>query len=272
MRRSALVFAVLACAVPLMLPVACSDDAAPAQTPDAEVDTGPDVELEDIPQWEAPDSAGLPPVLVLPLYEPGKRCFMTATEIGNYDEGPDGGILPCGDLEVCYERPDGILAYHSKDCVHPPNFKANWTRMEYSDLGPCEPIKHLFDSIKECPNMSCTFARDVVIDTAKSCATAITSKGCRETFGKPTSCFCDGMGNVFLPAKPTGGTAPPSGFTACASSDAACAKALGMVDTVKGCPVPPKMDAGTDAKSDASDATDSASEAAADATDAADAD
>ncbi len=263
MRRSSLLFVVLLAALPLAaLPVACSDSSPPA--PVAEVDAGPDVQLEDIPQWEEPElEGGFGSVLVLPLYDPLKRCLLPVTEIGSYDELPDGGIAPCGDVEVCYVRPDGILAYHSKDCVHPPNFKANWKREVYSDLGPCEPLKHLQDTIvlKECPNMSCTYARDVVIDTAKSCATAITTKGCRETFGKPTACACDGKGNAFVAANPTGGTAPPAGFTACGSSDPACAKALAMVDTVKGCALPPPMDAGTDATPDAADAAEAATDA-----------
>ncbi len=258
MRRSTLLLIVVACTLPVAaLPIACSDASNPA--PAAEVDSGADLGLEDIPPWEAPELDGNDPlgrVLVLPLYDPLKRCVLPVTEIGSYDEAPDGGIAPCGDLEVCYVRPDGILAYHNKDCVHPPNFKANWKREVYSDLGPCEPIKNLADTvvIKECPNMSCTLARDITIDTVKNCATAIKSRGCRETFGKPTSCFCDGAGNVFLPANPSAATTPPAGFTACTSGDAACAKALAVVDTVKGCDLPAPADAGPDAADVATDA------------------
>jgi hypothetical protein len=263
MRRSLLVFGnILVCAFPLAtIPIACSDATTPAP---AQIDSGPDVELEDIPPWEAPTLDADDPlgrVLVLPLYDPLKRCLYPVTEIGNYDEGPDGGIAPCGDIEVCYVRPDGILAYHNKDCVHPPNFKANWKREIYSDLGPCEPLKHLGDTVimKDCPNMSCTYARDVVVDTTKGCATAIATKGCRDTFGKPTTCACDGMGNAFVAANPSGGTAPPAGFTACDSTNDACKKALAIVDTVKGCAIPTPMDAGTDASDAKTDAVTDAS-------------
>jgi hypothetical protein len=207
------------------------------EDPVAVEDSAADSVLEDISDFEEPvfdSSDPLGRVLVLPLFDPIKRCTLPVTEIGHFDQNPDGTIAECGAVEVCYQRPDGILAYHTQDCVHGSNFRANWTRLVYSDLGPCEPIKRLQFSIKSCPTMSCTFARDVTVDTALGCATAIESKGCRDTFGAPTACFCNGT-MAFVAANPKSPTAPPAGYTACDATNDACKKALAMVDTVKGC-------------------------------------
>lgn len=240
------------------LPIACSlvwlassAGCSSSDSPDTAVDSG-DSGLEDIPPFEEPvfDSDDpLGRVLVLPLFDPLKRCLMPATEIGHFDQNETGGIAECAPIEICYVRPDGILAYHDKDCVHGSNFRANWNRTIYSDLGPCEPIKRIQFDMKECPNPSCTFARDVTIDSAKSCATAIVSKGCRDKLGTPTKCFCDGAGNVFVGANAAAPGTPPSGFTSC-DGTAECTKALGMVDTVKGCAIV-STDAGVDASGDA---------------------
>jgi hypothetical protein len=244
MRRALLSFAsVVFC----FGPIACSSTDPPAATGDA----GDDVVLEDIPPFEEPvfDSDDpLGRVLVLPLFDPVRRCLIPATEIGHFDQDDAGKIAECAPIEICYVRPDGILAYHNVDCVHGSNFRANWNRTTYSDLGPCEPLKRIQFDMKECPNASCTFARDVVIDTTKSCATAITSKGCRDKLGTPTKCFCNGSGSVFIGANATTPGTPPAGFTACDSAPE-CTKALAIVDTVKGCAVA-STDAGT------SDATD----------------
>lgn len=223
--------------------VACSSSD-PQPAPGTVADAAPDVPEHEEPVFDSDDPAGR--VLLLRLYEPAKRCFGLPTQIGRFDSTEDGKIAPCGAKAVCYVRADGVLAYHDEDCVHAPNFLANWTPEDYSDLGPCEPIKRMRDTphVKDCPNASCTWARDVLIDTAASCATAIETKGCRETFGEPTSCFCDGD-RVFVPADPKGSTAPPSGFTACDDTNAACKAALAMVDTVKGCAAA-TSDAGTD--------------------------
>jgi hypothetical protein len=219
----------------------------------ASTDAGEDVVLDsndfEEPVFDSDDPLGR--VLILPLYDPVKRCMMPATEIGHFDQNPDGTMKACGDIEVCYTRPDGILAYHNKDCVHGSNFRANWKASEYSDLGPCEVVKRLsLTTIKECPNTSCVFARDVTIDTARSCATAIESKGCRDVFGAPTSCFCNGT-SAFVAANPKMSTAPPSGYTACDMSNDVCKKALAVVDTVKGCATMTTTDAGADVMTDA---------------------
>jgi hypothetical protein len=181
--------------------------------------------------------------LLLRIYYPDMRCYDAPTEIGRVDTYPDGGVAPCGPDESCYRRVDGVLAYHPQDCVHGTNFRANWERLDYSDLGPCEPLKHTaFGVIKDCPMTTCAFARDLVVDTAKGCATAITTKGCLTA--KPTACACDGAGNVFLAADAS--STPPSGFTACASTDPACKKALDAFDTLAGCSASPSSDAGAD--------------------------
>ncbi|MBI2396110.1 MAG: hypothetical protein HYV09_41490 [Deltaproteobacteria bacterium] len=245
MRRSAPVTVVLSLLASFALasPACSSNDPAVSDT-----DTG----IEDVPAFEEPvfdsdDPAGR--VLVLPLYFPDKRCLAPATEIGKFDEGPDGKIAECRKQEVCYERPDGVLAYHDQDCISAGNFRANWKRTDYSDLGPCEPLKHVRDMIKECPNASCTWARDLVFDANKGCATAITTKGCRETFGKPTKCWCDGAGSVFVPADPKSTATPPPSYSPCDATNADCKKALDVIDTVKGCVIV-ASDAGTDAKAD----------------------
>lgn len=251
MRRHAPVLFVSALALSSLAiaPVACSSD--PDSAPVAEA--GADVPDYEEPVLDAYDPAGR--VLILPIYHPDTRCFEDATEIGKLPAGPDGGVRDCLKQEVCYIRADGVLAYHDQDCIEPGDFRANWKRTDYSDLGPCEPIKHAFSQIKQCPNPSCTWARDAIIDTAASCATALETKGCRETFGAPTKCWCSGT-KVFVAANEKT-TAPPPSYAVC-DGTAACTKALGMVDTVKGCEISTPADAGTDAPSDAtaSDAAD----------------
>jgi len=224
-----------------------SDDGQPAVDVDSSVADVPDFEE---PVFDSDDPAGR--VLVLPLYYPDKRCFADPTEIGKFQAGPDGGIKDCAKKEVCYVRPDGVLAYHDQDCIAPGDFRANWKQSDYTDLGPCEPIKHVFSLIKQCPNPSCTWARDVIIDVGAGCATALTTKGCRESFGAPTKCFCDGAGKVFVTADPKSTATPPTSYSPCDATNADCKKALGMVDTVKGCAVAPVTDAGADSSTDAS--------------------
>ena len=228
---------------------ACSSKEDKVATEDAAVDSVADVADFEEPVFDSDDPLGR--VLILPLFDPIKRCIMPATEIGHFDQNADGTIKTCGDLEVCYQRPDGILAYHDKDCVHGSNFRANWNRQPYSDLGPCESLKRLQFTLKECPNNSCIFARDVTIDTTLGCATAIVSKGCRDAFGPPTGCFCNGS-QAFVGANPKSPSTPPAGYTACDASNDACKKALAMADTVKGC-MTAVSDAGADATDGASD-------------------
>lgn len=239
---------------------ACSGGDSDESTP-IDTDTGVDVPEFEEPTFDADDPAGR--VLILPIYFPDKRCFDPATEIGKLPAGPDGAIADCKKQEVCYVRPDGVLAYHDQDCIQPGDFRANWKRYDYSDLGPCEPIKHAFSLIKSCPNPSCIWARDAVIDTAAGCATALTTKGCRDAFGTATKCWCNGT-SVFLPADPKSSATPPPSYTPCDGS-AACTKAMLMVDTVKGCEI--ASDAGTDAASDTSSdaASDASSDVASDA-------
>lgn len=199
-------------------------------------------------------------VLLLKVFEPTQRCYDLPTEIGNFDELPDGAIAECAPVEVCYVRVDGALAYHTQDCVHGSNFRANWSRLPYSDLGPCEPLKHGDALIKDCPQSTCTFARDAIIDTMRGCATALTTKGCRDKLGAPTSCWCNGAGMVFVPADPKSTATPPPTYAPCDATNAACKAALAIVDTAKGCE---PTDAGTaDAASEA--ATDASGDAATD--------
>lgn len=260
MRRAVPFFALLTLPLGFLGSVSftgCSSDPAPAAE-----DAGEDTSTVDDAPFEAPElEGGGGRVLVLRLYDPVKRCFLTPTEIGNFRDGKDGAPV-CDPGEVCYERPDGILAYHKEDCVPEGRFRASWNKSAYSDLGPCEPIKRLidkFDVIKECPNTSCIVARDVVVDTAKGCATAMESKGCRSTFGAPTKCFCNGA-LAWVPADSKSTAAPPAGFTTCDAASDPCKKALSLADTVKGCAVEP--DAGVDAPVDAP--TDSATDATTD--------
>lgn len=242
----------LPCLALLLVPVAvvvgggCSSDPPPAGDEDAATDT-----IADTAPFEEPElEGGSGRVLLLRLYDPVKRCFQIPTEIGNFRDGPDGGPS-CDPGEVCYERPDGILAYHKEDCIPDGRYRAAWTKSTYSDLGPCEPIKRLidkFDVIKDCPNTSCTLARDVTVDTARGCATAIASKGCRSTFGAPTKCFCNGS-LAFVPADPKSTTPAPTGFSACDATSEPCKTAIAQADTVKGCAG--VVDAGADATADA---------------------
>lgn len=220
----------------------CSSKEDPVAVDDSAVDSIADVSDFEEPVFDSNDPLGR--VLVLPLFDPTKRCILPATEIGHFDQNADGTIKDCGAIEICYQRPDGILAYHTQDCVHGSNFRANWTRLIYSDLGPCEPIKRLQFKLKECPNVTCAFARDVTIDTSRGCATAIETKGCRDALGAPTSCFCNGT-TAFVAADPKS-TSAPAGFTACDSTNDVCKKALATADTVKGCAVS-TTDAGADA-------------------------
>jgi hypothetical protein len=223
---------------------ACSSSSSPPATEedsgavDAAVDSSP------VDTGVAVDTGTMSgSTLLLRIYYPDLRCYEAPTEIGRVDTYTDGGVAPCGMSESCYRRVDGVLAYHPEDCVHGTNFRANWERLDYSDLGPCEPLKHTsFGFIKDCPMTTCEFARDLVVDTAKGCATAITTKGCRTA--KPTSCSCDGMGNVFLAADSS--STAPTGFTPCTSSDPACKKALDAYDTLVGCSVAASGDSGTD--------------------------
>lgn len=232
-------------------PVACSSSNGNGDV----VDAGPDSLLEDIPPFEEPAFESDDPfgrVILLKPYHPDQRCFESPTAIGHPDALPDGGIAPCGAAEKCYVRKDGVVVYAPKDCIHGSNFLFNVDVYPYSDLGPCEPIKHVELKIKDCPNASCTYARDVRIDTTRGCATAITSKSCRDEVSAPAACFCSptATDDVFVTFDGKSSTAIPSGFTPCdATSSAACKKALTMVDTVKGC-----VDTATDAGADAADA------------------
>ncbi|MGZ3423267.1 MAG: hypothetical protein ACXWUG_18515 [Polyangiales bacterium] len=244
MRGSFFVFGSLGLlALATVVPTACSSSSNDA--PVTEEDSGV---LDSAPETSEMDSAVVDTgtasggTLVLRIYDPEQRCYQGPTEIGRVDEYPDGAVAPCAMGESCYRRVDGVLAYHEQDCVHGANFRANWERLAYSDLGPCEPLKHTaFGFIKDCPMTTCDFARDLVVDTVKGCATQITTKGCRTS--KPTACACDGKGNVFLAADAT--STVPTGFTACDSTDAACKKALDAFDTLVGC-APSTGDAGSD--------------------------
>ena len=218
-------------------------------------DGGPDLDPPDV-VFDSDDPFGR--VLLLNPYHLDTRCSDKATAIGYFDSTPDGKIAPCLTGERCYVRKDGVVFYAPQDCIHGTNFLMNVDSLPYSDLGPCEPAKHVALLIRECPVSSCTWARDVTVDVSRGCATAITSKGCRDDFGAPTQCFCDSSGHVFVAADPKSSAAPPSGFAACASSSDACKKALALVDTAVGCPEPSDagVDAGKDADSDAADASD----------------
>jgi hypothetical protein len=226
-------------------PSACSSTPTAASP---EVDAG-GVDVPDFeePAFDADDPAGR--VLVLPIYFPDKRCFEPPTEIGKFQAGPDGKIKDCAKQEVCYVRPDGVLAYHDQDCIAPGDFRANWRRLDYSDLGPCEPIKHAFAQVKACPNASCTWARDAVIDTTASCATALTTKGCRDALGPPSRCWCNGA-SVFVPADSKSTAAPPPSYAPCDGTPE-CKKALGLVDAVRGCEAIAPVDAGAGSAGDA---------------------
>lgn len=247
----------LCAALPLLAfaPAGCSSDNQTAPVTDSGAIDVPDFEE---PVFDADDPAGR--VLVLPLYFPDKRCFEPATEIGKFQADAEGKIKDCLKQEVCYVRPDGVLAYHDQDCIAPGDFRANWKRFDYSDLGPCEPIKRAFTLIKSCPNASCTWARDAIIDTTAGCATALTTKGCRDALGAPSKCWCAGT-RVFVPADSKSTATPPPSFVPC-DGTAQCTKALGMVDTVTGCEVAAPTDAGVDSGTDAAPDASSASDAA----------
>jgi hypothetical protein len=236
MRSFLLVLSIVACA--------CSSSGgdAPVEPVDSSVDSAVDTYVPPADTGRAETIIPSGRVLLLRTYYPDKRCFDAPTEIGNYDEIDDAGVAHCEMGEVCYVRKDGVLAYYDKDCIHGANFAANWDRQDYSDLGPCEPLKHLeMGVIKDCPMTSCTFGRDIVYDAAKGCATSLFTKGCAAT--KPTSCACDGAGKVFLAADAS--STAPSGFTACDATNADCKKALDAFDTISGCATS-SSDAGTD--------------------------
>jgi len=218
-------------------------------TTDGDVDSGPiDVAYEE----PILDGARGQVVLLKP-YDPVNRCwFAPPTAVGHPDGlNPDGSFV-CGTSERCYVRNDGIVFYAATDCVHGTNFLLPIKDEPYSDLGPCEVPKDLdLSKIADCPNPSCTFARDVLIDLAKGCAEAIDTRDCRDVVGAPTSCMCDpaSTGRVFVAYDGKSTTNAPPSFVPCDSTNAACKKALGMVDTVAGCAI--DTDAGTDAPLDA---------------------
>ena len=228
--------------------VGCSSSSDAGTTDDAGNDA---IQYEDVGNFEEPvfdpDSA-VGRVILLKPYDPTRRCFDTPTAVGHPDELPGGGIAPCGTSERCYHRKDGWVFYAQHDCVHGTNFLFNVDDQPYDDLGPCEPIKHVESLIKDCPNPSCTFARDVEIDTTKSCATVLTSRACRDGSNAPTGCFCDSTrpDQAFVAYDGKSSSSVPAGFTACDSSNAACKKALAIADSVQGCP----PDAGSDAGGD----------------------
>ena len=169
-------------------------------------------------------------------YHADFRCYDPPTQLGYVDTAADGGLIPCGKTERCYERKDGVVAYAPEDCVHGTNFLANWKASAYSDLTSCEPPKNVNLLIADCPASSCTWARDIVIDTKRNCATAVTTRGCRDKFGTPKKCYCEsGTDRVYIAADPASTATPPPSFTPCDASVAACSKALGVVDTVVGC-------------------------------------
>jgi hypothetical protein len=220
-----------------------------SSTDAASDDAGSDgVVLEDIRPFEEPEFESNDPAgrvrLVIP-YHPDTRCIEPPTQLGHFDKLDDGGIAPCGTHEMCYVRKDGVAMYDSQDCVHGLNFVVNVDELPYSDLGPCEPFKHFQDKLLSCPTSTCIFARDVRIDTARGCATAITTKDCRDTVGAPKGCFCDpASSDVFVTFDGKTSSAVPAGFTPCDSTSTACKNALAIVDTVNGCAA--TTDAGTD--------------------------
>ena len=255
MRRAPIALLVLLGSLSLTSLSACgsSGDTPVTVPPDTEgEDSDPDVVVPDVPDYEEPVTPDK--VLILNIYQPGvagpnENCFGTSTGIGKYGLLPDGGLVPCGASEVCYQRTDGWVAYHKEDCIPDGNFLANWKKLPYSDLGPCEVRKHMNLKIALCPKKSCTWARDVTIDTKRGCATTIESKGCRGTdFAAPTSCFCSKTNAdlVYVAADPKATTAPDADFALCSDANAACKKALGLVDTVAGCTSGTTSDAGTD--------------------------
>jgi hypothetical protein len=201
---------------------------------------GDDSGLEDIPPWEEPILDGDDPagrVVLLKPYDPKQRCYLPPTAVGHPDEAPGGGIAPCGKNERCYVRTDGVVFYAKEDCVHGKNFLFHVDDLPYDDKGPCEPSKHLDDVIKSCPNASCTYARDVRIDTTRGCATAIVSRACRDAGNVPTTCLCSPSSSteVFVAFDGRSTTNAPEGFVACDATNAACKAALAIVDTVEGC-------------------------------------
>ncbi len=237
-------------------------------------DAGDEAGIDTAP-YEEPDLGDTPAgrVILLKPFHPDTRCFDPPTAIGHPDDDGKGGIAPCGTQERCYVRTDGVAIYAPKDCVHGGSFLFNVTDLPYSDLGPCEPPKHLEDKIHYCPTTSCVFARDVRIDTARGCATAVLTRGCRDVVGAAKGCFCNPSApeDVFIGFDGTATSSMPTGFTACDAS-AACKKALAVVDTIAGCPEPIASDAGPDTSSDAADSgtdggTDAVTDTSTDATD-----
>jgi hypothetical protein len=220
--------------------------------PAATEDTGNDtLQYEDVGNFEEPsfdpDSA-VGRVILLKPYDPKQRCFGPPTAVGHPDEMPGGGIAPCGKSERCYVRKDGIVFYAAQDCVHGTNFLFNVDDQAYTDLGTCEPVKHVEPLIKECPNPTCQLARDVKVDVLRGCATAITSRACRDSTNVPTACFCDSSrpNEAFVAFDGKSTTNVPTGFTACDASVDACKKALAIADAVQGCPPDAVSDAGGD--------------------------
>lgn len=197
-------------------------------------------------------------VVLLRPYDPANRCwYAPPTAVGHPDDVNADGTFKCkGTTERCYQRTDGIVFYSSQDCIHGGNFLMPITDVPYSDLGPCEPPKHLeLSKISDCPKQSCVYARDVVIDLAEGCAEQVVSRDCRDVTAAATSCLCDpsSSNRVFVAYDGKSTTNAPTGFTACASTNPSCAKALAMADTVKPCAIP-TGDAGADATStDAAD-------------------
>ncbi|MEO7097553.1 MAG: hypothetical protein ABI175_30105 [Polyangiales bacterium] len=219
-----------------------------AATEDAAVDT---IQLEDVGDFEEPvfdEDTAFGRVILLKPYDPKGRCFLPPTAVGHPDELPGGGIAPCGKSERCYVRKDGIVFYAAQDCVHGTNFLFNVDDQPYTDLTACEPVKHVESLIKDCPNPTCPLARDVKVDAIRSCATALTSKVCRDATNVPTGCFCDASSpsQVFVTFDGKSSGSVPAGYTACDSSNAACKKALAIADTVQGCPPDAVSDAGGD--------------------------
>jgi hypothetical protein len=228
--------------------------------------------MVDTTPYEEPILDGpLGKVIILQPYDPVNRCWAgPPTAVGHPDDlAPDGALVCSGTGERCYARTDGIVFYSSTNCIHGGNFLFNVDDQPYSDLGPCEPPKHLDISlIKDCPVPSCVFARDVLVDVGKGCAEAIDSRGCRDVVGAPTSCFCDpsSSNRVFVAYDGKSTMNEPSGFVACDASNPSCKSALAIVDTVSGCATSVDAgDAGDTAPETPTDATvDAASDSASD--------
>ena len=267
MRRAPFVAVSAICVLAVSsLSLACSSSDSGAGDQDAGTDdsSGIDTTPYDAPILDGPGGV----VIVLNQYDPVNRCWAgRAREVGHPDGLlPDGGLACTGTGDRCYVQTDGIVLYSPTDCIHGTNFVLSIDNEPYSDLGPCEVPKHLdITLIKDCPITSCPFARDVLLDTAASCAEDIVTLGCRDSTPAATSCFCDPSSSSRVFVSFDGKSSPnmPAGFTPCDASNPACSKALSIADGAKPCATP---DAGTDAGSETgSDAGETGTDAAADA-------